>query len=58
MRSERALTATRVVDEVRLAVEPSYRVLKIHEFYEYEVKQYDPKTGERGHIVQYIDVFL
>jgi len=28
------------------------------EFYEYEVMQYDPQTGEGGHFVQYIDRFL
>jgi hypothetical protein len=44
--SERALTAIWAVDEVRLTVRRGYRVLKIHEFYEYEVTQYDPKTGE------------
>jgi hypothetical protein len=44
--SERALTATCVVEEVRLAADRGYCVLKIHEFYEYEVTQYDPKTGE------------
>jgi hypothetical protein len=45
------------VDEVRVAVEHGYSILKIHEFYEYEIKQYDPKTGEGGHFVQYIDTF-
>jgi len=35
-----------------------YTVLKIHEFYEYKVTQYDPKTGEGGHFVHYIDQFL
>jgi hypothetical protein len=58
MVSGRALTFTWVVDEVRLAVERGYRVLKIHELYEYEVTQYDPKTGEGGHFVQYINTFL
>lgn len=37
--SERALNATCVVDEVRFAVEHGYRIFKIQEFYEYEVKQ-------------------
>jgi hypothetical protein len=35
--SERALTATWVVDELRVAVERGYRVIKILEFYEYAV---------------------
>ena len=56
--SERALTATWVVDEVRVAVQHGYTVLKIHEFYEYEVTRYDPKTGEGGHFVRYVDTFL
>jgi hypothetical protein len=47
-----------VVDEVRVAVQHGYNVLKIHEFYDYEVTQYDPKTGGGGHFVQYIDTFL
>lgn len=52
-----ALTATWIVNEVRVAIERGYRVLKIHEFYEYEVTDYDPKTGG-GHFVQCIDTFL
>ena len=55
---ERALTAMWVVDEVRVAVEHGYSLLKFHEFYEYEITQYDPKTGEGGHFLQYIDTFL
>jgi hypothetical protein len=43
---------------MRVAVVRGYRVLKIYEFYEYEVTQYDPKSGEVGHFVQYIDTFL
>ena len=35
--SDRALTATCVVDELRVAVERVYHLLKIQEFYEYEV---------------------
>jgi hypothetical protein len=56
--SERALTSTWVVDDVRGAVEHGYLVLKINEFYEYEITQYDPKTEEGGHFVQYIETFL
>jgi len=55
---QKGLTATWVVDEVRVAVERGYLVLKIHEFYEYEVTQYNPKPDEGGHFVQYIDTFL
>lgn len=46
------------MDEVTVAVERCYCVLKIHEFCEYRVTQYDPKRGEVGHLVQYIDTFL
>ena len=56
--SASALTATWIVDEVRAAVERGYRVLKIHEFYEYEVTRYDPETCEGGHFAGYIDTFL
>jgi hypothetical protein len=55
---ERALTATWLVSEVQIAFEHGYSVLKIHEFYVYEITQYDPKTGKEGHFVQYIDTFL
>jgi len=56
--SERVMTANWIVDEVRLAVKRGYLVLKIHEFYENEVTQYQTKTGERRHFVKYIDTFL
>jgi hypothetical protein len=46
------------MDEVRVAFEHGYRVLKIQEFYVYEVTQYNPKTGEGGHFVRYIHTFL
>lgn len=39
---------------MRVAV---YRVLRNHEFYEYEVTQYDPR-GEGGHFLQYTDTFF
>jgi hypothetical protein len=55
--ADRALTATWVVDEVRLAVERGYRILRIYEFYLYEVTQYNPATGEGGLFVQYVDTF-
>ena len=46
------------MDEELVEVEQGYSVLKIKEFHEYEVTQYDPKNGEIGHFVQYIDTFL
>jgi len=41
-----------------MAVSKGYRILKIHEVYEYEVTQYDAATGEGGLFVEYIDTFL
>jgi hypothetical protein len=52
------LVGTWVADEVRLAVEKGYRVIEVHEVYEYEITQYDPTTGEGGIFAQYIDTFL
>jgi len=36
------------MDEVRLAVQKAYRILEIHEVYEYQVTQYNPEIGEGG----------
>ena len=55
---ERALTGTWVIDEVRLAVQKGYRILEIHEVYEYKVTSYDPETREGGLFAGYIDTFL
>jgi len=51
---DRALTGTRVMDVVRLALEKGYRIFEIYEVYEYQVKQYDPKTAEGVIFVDYI----
>jgi G:T-mismatch repair DNA endonuclease (very short patch repair protein) len=56
--AETALTCTWVIDEVRLAVQKEYKILQIYEVYEYAVTQYDPKTGQGGLFVQYINTFL
>ena len=45
---DRALTGTWVMDEMELAVVKGYRILEIYEVYDYQVKQYNPKTGEGG----------
>jgi len=55
---DRALTGTWIMDEVRLAVEKGYRILEIHEVYEYQVTQYKRETGEGGLFVDYINTFL
>jgi hypothetical protein len=52
---ERALTGTWVIDAIRLAVEKGYRILEIHEVYEFQVTQYNPETGEGGLFVDYIN---
>ena len=44
--AERAISGTWVLDEVRMAVSKCYRILEIHEVYEYEVTQYDAATEE------------
>ena len=52
---ERALTDTRIIDELRLAVQKWYRILEIHEVYEYNVTKYDTETREGGLFAVYID---
>jgi hypothetical protein len=56
--ADRALTGTWVIDEVRLAVQKCYIVVKIFEIYEYVVTRYDLQTGQGGPFVAYIDTFL
>jgi hypothetical protein len=56
--ADRALTGTWVIDEVRFAVQKSYKIIEICEVYEYTVTQYDPKTGHGGLFVECIDTFL
>jgi len=56
--SERALTGTWVADELRLAVQKGYEVIEVFEVYEYDVRQYDPQTGQGGLFAKYIDTFL
>ena len=50
-KSKRALEGTWVIDEIRLAVEKVYKIIKIHEIYE-------PKTVQGGLFVEYINTFL
>jgi len=56
--ADRALTATWVIDEIRLAVRKGYRVVEVYEVYEYKVTHYDPATGQGGLFVEYINTFL
>jgi len=55
---ERVLTGTFVIDKVRLDVQKWYKILEIHELYEYNVTRYEPETREGGLFVGYIDTFL
>jgi hypothetical protein len=56
--ADRALTATWVLDEIRLAVQKGYKVIKIYEVYEYRITQYTPQTRLGGLFAEYIDTFL
>jgi len=56
--TERAISGTWVLDELRMAVSKGYRILEIHIVYEYEVTQYDAATGEGRLFSEYIDTFL
>ena len=56
--AERAISGTWVLDELRLALTKGYKVLEIHEVYEYAVTQYDTTSGEGGLFVDYINTFL
>ena len=56
--AERAIEGTWVIDELRLDLEKDYKILEIHEIYEYRVTQYNPKTGKGGLFVEYSNTFL
>ncbi len=43
--AEKALTGTWVLDEIRLDLKKGYKLVEVHEVYEYQVAQYDPQTG-------------
>jgi len=42
---------------VKLVVQKGYRIIDTYEVYEYQVTQYDPKTGDGGLFVDYINTF-
>jgi len=44
--------------DTREDVSHGYRILEIHEVYEYQVTQYNPETGEGGLFANYINTFL
>jgi hypothetical protein len=39
-------------------VQHEYELVEVHEVYEYQVKRYDPQTGDGGLFVEYINTFL
>jgi hypothetical protein len=41
-------------NEVRLAVEKTYKILETYEVYRYQVTQYNPETNEGGLFVERI----
>ena len=56
--AERAISDTWVLDEIRMAVTKGYRIVEIHEVYEYAVTQYDKTSGEGVLFLNYINTFL
>ena len=55
---EREFTGTWVVDELQKAVELGYCVTEIFIIWQYEITQFDPRTGEGGLFAGYVNTFL
>lgn len=56
--SERIIHGTYISDELRLAIQKGYKIIKIYEAWEYEVLQYDKNAKIDGIFGKYIDTFL
>lgn len=56
--SERSFTGTYVADELRVACDEGYKILKIFECWKYNVEQYDPVSKSGGVFTEYINTFL
>ena len=56
--AERVISGTWVLDGLRVALTKGYKMMEIHEVYEYAVTQYDTISGEGGLFVEYINTFL
>jgi hypothetical protein len=54
--AEQAMVGTRLLNEVRRAVQKRYRFIEVSEVYEYNVTQDDPTLGEGGLFVQYVEL--
>ena len=39
-------------------MQKGYKLVEVHEIYEYQVTQYNPQTGDGGLFTQYINTFL
>lgn len=54
----RTITGTWIVDEVLKAIETGYKVIDIHEIWEYKVMQYDKEKGSEGMFTQMMNKFV
>ena len=45
-----------MVDEVRKAIEMGYGLVKLFEFWEYEVTRFNRATNSGGHFADYVNV--
>jgi len=55
---EWAIGGTWVIPEIKLAITKGYKIIEIHEVYDYQVTQYNQETGEGGLFAEYINTFL
>jgi len=56
--AERAISSTWVIPEIKFAIGKGYKILGIHELYEYQVTQLNKETGEGELFAEYINTFL
>ena len=55
---ERCIFVTWIVDEVRKAVNMSYGLVDVYEFWEYSVTCFNRSTNSDGHFAEYVCMFL
>ena len=57
--TERRLTGTWCAPELQLALEKGYKIVEVHEVYQYPgTMQFDPETGEDGLLSGYVRCFM
>lgn len=56
--NERSLTGTWVIDEVNKAIEKGYKILSIHEIWQYEFEQFNPEKMSGGLFTEMMDTFI